>query len=413
MTQSRTAARAFSKKTKPLHTEKRINMRKNNIFAAAAAAALLCGSLGAMPVSAAANIGSGVYLADTCGEKSYFLFYGDGTGTIHSAGTGRPFRFEMTSSVIAAFHFYGESEPTNATVIEENGGISLLWADGTLSALTYLQPYSAEAYTKSCIAGDITLDGNLSHYDAMMLQKNLLGTYQMNAMQQAMADINGNRRITAADLSLLKQKLLSPPAYQPKKVMLNAPEISQHPTYPTGCESIALYILLKYYNTAVTPEQIVETLPKGPLPYFSDGKMIGANPEREFVGDPHNNYAFGVYNEPIAKTAAQFRSGPITKKGIPLEDLPKILDTGNPIVVWYTTTPDRDIYYKNSWYDYQTGELIKWPAGEHAVVICGYDEAAGTLTYRDPNTGGSRTLTAEQFRKTYNELGSRIVYYQS
>jgi uncharacterized protein YvpB len=388
-------------------------MRKNNIFAALAAAALVCSSAGAMPASAAAEFGSAVYLAETQGEKSYIMFYGNGTGTIHSTGTGRPFRYEMTGASVATFYFYGESEPFSATVIEENSGLSLLWADGTLSALTYLQEYTADAYTKSCAAGDITLDGNLSHYDAMMLQKFLLSSYQMNTMQQAMADFNGDHVVNAADLSLLKQKLAAPEAYTPKKIMLNAPEISQHPTYPTGCESIALYILLQYYGTAATPEQIVEALPKGPLPYESDGRMVGANPEREFVGDPRSSYSYGVFNEPIAKTAAKFRSGAITKKGVPLEALPKILETGNPIVVWYTTTPDRAIYYNNSWYDYLTGELIRWPAGEHAVVVCGYDEAADTITYRDPNTGGSRTLTMTQFAVTYNELGSRIVYYQS
>ena len=46
-------------------------------------------------------------------------------------------------------------------------------------------------------------------------------------------------------------------------VMLSVMEYRQHPDYPTGCESAALYILLKYYNVNVTMEEIVNALPKG------------------------------------------------------------------------------------------------------------------------------------------------------
>lgn len=60
-------------------------------------------------------------------------------------------------------------------------------------------------------------------------------------------------------------------------------------------------------------EQIVNKLPKGPLPYEKNGVIYGANPEKEFVGNPRNSYSYGVFNIPIAKTAAQFRSGVVTR----------------------------------------------------------------------------------------------------
>ena len=194
-------------------------------------------------------------------------------------------------------------------------------------------------------------------------------------------------------------------------VHLDVMEYNQHPSYPTGCESAALYMLLKYYDVNVTMEQIVQALPKGPLPYYSSGTLYGANPETEFVGDPHSSYSYGVFNEPLAKTAAKFKSGVKTKKGSSIDEIIALLKTGKPVVAWYTTTPGKDIYYNDSWYDYKTGKLIRWPAGEHAVVVCGFNIASKTLTYRDPNTGGSRTVSFGTFEGVFKELGSRILYY--
>lgn len=192
-------------------------------------------------------------------------------------------------------------------------------------------------------------------------------------------------------------------------VMLSVMEYNQHPTYPTGCESAALYMLLKYYRVDVTMEEIVTALPKGPLPYSQNGKWYGANPEKEFVGDPHSAYSYGVFNEPIAKTAETFLKGVKTKTGATMQEIIELLDSGKPVVAWYTTNPYGSIYYSDHWYDYETDEYISWPAGEHAVVICGYDD--DLIIYRDPDTGSSRTLTQSHFLEIFNELGARIVHY--
>lgn len=193
-------------------------------------------------------------------------------------------------------------------------------------------------------------------------------------------------------------------------VMLSVMEYSQHPDYPTGCESAALYILLKYYNVNVTMEEIVNALPKGPTPYYSsDGKLYGANPETEFVGNPRSSYSYGVFNVPIANTAEKFKKGVSTKKGASLSEVTSLLDWHIPVIVWYSTKPYDGIYYSDSWYDYRTGELVRWPAGEHAVVVCGYSDSG--ITYSDPNTGSTRTIPRATFEKVFNQLGGRIVYY--
>ena len=170
-----------------------------------------------------------------------------------------------------------------------------------------------------------------------------------------------------------------------------------------------LYMLLRYYGTNVTMAQIVNVLPKGPAPYESGGVLYGANPEREFVGDPRSSSSYGVFEKPIAQTAAAFRPGVKCQTGATMDQIVTLLQQGSPVVAWYTTNPTTGITYRREWIDYQTGETVRWPSGEHAVVICGTD--GDMLTYRDPNTGGSVTMLKSEFLKVFNVLGARIVYY--
>lgn len=192
-------------------------------------------------------------------------------------------------------------------------------------------------------------------------------------------------------------------------VMLDVIEFCQYPDYPTGCESVSLYMLLNYYGVDVTVDQIYDLLPMGAQPYDDDeGVRHGANPEREFVGDPRSEYSYGVFNAPIAQVAEQFMPGVETKTGASIDDIKAILDTGNPVLAWYVSAPMRDIMYRWSWLD-ENGETVHWPGGEHAVVICGYDE--DSITYRDPNAGTTVVIDYDTFLKSFNELGGRIVYY--
>lgn len=259
------------------------------------------------------------------------------------------------------------------------------------------------------LLGDLTNDGKITPGDVAMLQKYLLGPVKLNNMQLAASDMNADGEVDVLDLAYLRKALLE---HHPERMTVSLPviEFNQHPDYPTGCESAALYMLLQYYQTDVTMAQIVSVLPKGPMPYAKNGVTYGANPEREFVGDPRNASSYGVFNRPIATTANVFRNGAVTKTGASLTEVLSILNTGNPVIAWYTTNPDTGITYRRQWYDYETGELIRWPGGEHAVVICGHDET--NITYRDPNTGGTRTMAQSKFQQVFDELGGRIVYYK-
>lgn len=191
----------------------------------------------------------------------------------------------------------------------------------------------------------------------------------------------------------------------------NIIEFCQFPEYPTGCESASLYILLNHYDVYISMEQIVEALPKGPRPSFDVGGIVyGANPEKEFVGDPRDSNSFGVFEKPIAQTANVYKSGAVAKRGVSLDELKEIIKNGTPVIAWITIDPDSDITYSRWWYDYETGEEIRWPRGEHAVVVYGYDETS--IYISNPYNGQKYALPNESFNKNYSNLSERIVYYE-
>lgn len=198
-----------------------------------------------------------------------------------------------------------------------------------------------------------------------------------------------------------------------KKVLLDIEAINQHPDYPTGCESVSLYMLLSYYNVDVTIDEIIDELPKGPVPYGSGDDVKGANPEKEFVGNPKSKYAYGVFNEPIRQTADKFKEGALTKKNATMDDLYKILLSNNPIEVWFTTNLEEGIVYReqDKWYDYETGEVVRWPRHEHAILVTGIDN--DYIYYNDPNTGNKEKLEKDRFNKFFQQMAGRIVYYNS
>lgn len=196
-----------------------------------------------------------------------------------------------------------------------------------------------------------------------------------------------------------------------KNILLDIEPIYQYPDYPTGCESVSLYMLLSYYNVDVTIDEIIDKLPKGPLPYGSGDNVKGANPEKEFVGNPKSKYSYGVFNEPIKETANKFKEGALTKKNATIDDIYKILSNNNPVEAWFTTNFEEGIVYReqDKWLDYETLEVVRWPRHEHAILVTGIDSTY--IYYNDPNTGKKEKLEIDEFEKFFKQMDGRIVYY--
>ena len=183
---------------------------------------------------------------------------------------------------------------------------------------------------------------------------------------------------------------------------------SQFPNYPTGCESVALYILLKYNGVETTPDEIINRLKKGVLPYKIENEMYGGNPEIEFIGDPRNDYSYGVFNGPIAEAANTFKENVNNKQGLELDEILSIVSEKRPVMVW-TTIGNLPSKISAIWIYRNTGEKIYWKENEHAVVIIGYNDEQVIVS--DPYTGRITRYNRDTFRENYNYMGKRAVYY--
>lgn len=183
---------------------------------------------------------------------------------------------------------------------------------------------------------------------------------------------------------------------------------SQFPKYPTGCESVALYILLKYYDVDVSVDDIVNKLKKGELPYKIGDNTYGGNPELEFIGDPRNNHSYGVYNKPLEDVANMYKDGVKSIVGLEFESMLEIVKDKRPVLVWTTINLSKPFISK-SWIYKPTGEKINWISGEHAMVVIGYN--SDKIIVSDPYTGTIRYFDKDLFKSRYDYLGKRVLYY--
>ena len=188
----------------------------------------------------------------------------------------------------------------------------------------------------------------------------------------------------------------------------NFPLINQYPKYQTGCETVALTMLLRYYGIPVTPDDIIKKLAKESLPYYENGTKYGGNPEVGFVGNPYLNSSYGVYERPIADVANQYKSDIQIKNNYPFDEVLKLVNNKIPVLVW-TSMGLSVPYISDSWIYKPTMETIRWKANEHAVVLIGYQ--GNTVVIADPMGGQVKTYPRTTFEARYNYYGRKALFY--
>lgn len=192
-------------------------------------------------------------------------------------------------------------------------------------------------------------------------------------------------------------------------IISNVAKINQYSIgYPTGCESVALTILLNFWGVNVSANDVVAKLPMGRQPYYENGIKYGGNPYIEFVGNPSNPHSYGVYDAPIRNMANSFKSGIISGNGKSLDEILNIVSQNRPVLVWssmYMAVP----YIGDKWIYKETGETIKWLSNLHAIVIIGYNDSQ--VITSDTLTGTVRYYNRKTFENRYIAFGKRALYY--
>jgi len=210
-------------------------------------------------------------------------------------------------------------------------------------------------------------------------------------------------------LSVYYNKLVEEERKKHSYIISNVKTINQYSIgFPTGCESVALTILLNYHGVNVSVSDVVNLLAKGDLPYYENGIKYGGNPYLEFIGHPSNPNAYGVYDEPIVDVANHFKPGIINGRGMSLNEVLELVRQDKPVVVWNTMNLDVP-YINQTWIYKPTGETIKWLKSLHALVVIGYNDSQVIVS--DSLNGKVRYFDRNVFESRYNAFGKRALYY--
>jgi len=192
--------------------------------------------------------------------------------------------------------------------------------------------------------------------------------------------------------------------------IIKVPTINQYPELPTGCESVAAVMVLQYYGSDITPRYFAENwLQCDTLFYSFEGKSYGPDPHEVFAGNPFSESSYGCFAEPVVKAvnsnSQEHRAELI--KGEALDDLcSEYIDKDKPLLIW-ATMGMKQSKKGRSWY-LKDGSLFTWTAGEHCLVLVGYNEDYYFLN--DPQTGSTVAYEKIIVKKRYEELGKQAVY---
>lgn len=174
-----------------------------------------------------------------------------------------------------------------------------------------------------------------------------------------------------------------------------------------SCEAAALTMALRYKNVDISESDILGLLPVA-TPFARGDNNIWGDPQDGFVGDVDGSMpktGYGVYENPIASVARQFRDA-IALENAQLQDLIDALHNGNPTVVWGTVGSGRDISWKTA-----DGKYIKAIMGEHARALIGYNGARAnptSLILLDP-IYGKITWSTKKFLRDWALLDNKAV----
>ena len=180
------------------------------------------------------------------------------------------------------------------------------------------------------------------------------------------------------------------------------------PSLPTGCEATALTIALNYYGFNADKYDIAMNY----LPRMNFTGGYGADFRYVFPGNPSTSSGYGCYAPAITATAnAYFTANKNASfaediTGTEFSDLYEYINAGTP-VVFIATMGMKAPYYTSSWKT-PDGNTVTWKAGEHCLVLIGYDRSKGTVLVSDPLRGNVE-YDAALVKQRYNDMGKNAV----
>jgi uncharacterized protein YvpB len=202
----------------------------------------------------------------------------------------------------------------------------------------------------------------------------------------------------------------------PAHTIIKIPHICQETAMPTGCELISAIMLLNHFGCDTTADEIIKRTPKSIL-LSEDGKVYGMSPNQAFIGDPHSPDGLGCYAPVMTAVVDSYfwdggQKKAVNATGTDLETLAKTdIAQGSPVLIW-ATAGMKEPNPGKSWILADTGKNFQWVAGEHCLLMVGYDTQK--YYFSDPlsscqTVGYDKSLVQERYRA----LGKQAVTVRS
>jgi uncharacterized protein YvpB len=169
-----------------------------------------------------------------------------------------------------------------------------------------------------------------------------------------------------------------------------------------SCEVATLVMALRYRGLDIGEQPLIDFIGFDPTPKKNG---VWGDPHRAFVGDINGQQpgtGYGVYWEPIAKAANQYRTARAFTKG-QLTDITNEVKKGNPVIIWGTAGTGRRIDWKT-----RDGKNIVAITGEHTRIVIGFVGSASNpskIITLDP-LYGEKNFTQSAFLANWGLLGN-------
>lgn len=194
----------------------------------------------------------------------------------------------------------------------------------------------------------------------------------------------------------------------PKRAILSVKMILQNPELPTGCEITSLSMLLSHIGFKADKTVLADK-------YLEKGKYRETDPNKVFVGEPTSSFAYGCYSDVIVKAAENFLAQNDKKElwkvrnitGCDAKALYYAVANGDPVIVW-ATVDMKEPRKGASWIITETNEEYHWTAGEHCLLLTGYDSLSKLVYVNDP-LEGTITYSQSDFEKRFIQMGRNAV----
>ncbi|MCD8380846.1 MAG: C39 family peptidase [Lachnospiraceae bacterium] len=192
--------------------------------------------------------------------------------------------------------------------------------------------------------------------------------------------------------------------------------IYQMPELPTGCEVVALTMVLHYYGFDVDKTTMAaDYLPTAEAIFYygSDGLKYGPDLNEYFVGNPFTEGGYICGTGAIVTAADSYLSDvgsdlrAVDMTGTSVEELYRLVSEDIPVLVWVTIEMAQRAS-TSGWYT-ESGEYVEWSTNDHGAVLIGYTE--DTVTIADP-ISGLIEYSREAFESVFASRGNQCVILQ-